>query len=474
MSDIADDKENSDYGYVAEDEMQVEADNADYSSEEAEIQVDESDRILDKYGFDVSYSPETDSYVLRYKDDVLGTVSRDLSAKDFDYDEWIKSRYEEMKQKFSGPMELQFKNYELYEYVTSDNFKGAFEGGYRDGNKIVTVNYYLKPENRDKLGEFLGQKYNFPAERLNDLIKDMTSVSNYEAISTGEHEINHFFDDKNFGTRLYDLPPQYMAKLGMLTEIKSNMKEVGLALDMYAVTGDEKYFDVLNNITPESLEEIKSAAREAREEGNPVDPQFIAGMVYSGWLEKNNQAGKRYSEQAYAVSTPKNHRYPLFALEDNADAQKRYVERVREMFGDVMGLGDVSQAVNPNFELNEDLQGRLDYDLETELMHEYALIRNENLKKIMTHNAVNAEQYAKNLVEYFQRVQIVDKDGIKRTADENALLEAYLDSILQDNSLAETKDITPAESVNDDTLHRQAPCDGNTYMAMSQRKQKQR
>lgn len=458
MSDITDDKENTDNDYVTEEE----------------IQVDEADRILDKYGFDVSYLPETDSYVLRYKDDVLGTVSRDLSSRDFDYDEWIRSRYDEMKQKFGKPMELQFKNYELYEYVTSDDFKGALAAGYRDGNKIVMVSYFLKPENRDKLEEFLGQKYGLSPENTDKFIKDMTSESDYETIATGEHEINHFFDDKEFGTRLYDLPPQYVARLGMLTEIKSNMKEAGLALDMYAVTGNEKYFDTLRNISPESVEEIKSAARKARTDGSPVDTQFVAGMVYSGWLEKNNQAGKKYSKQAYAVATAKNHRYPLFALEDNADAQKRYVERVRDMFGDVMGLGDVSQVVDPNFKLNEDLQDQLDYDLESELMHEYALIRNDNLKKIMTHNAVNAEQYSKNLVEYFQKVQGVDKDGIKRTTEENALLEAYLDNILQDNSVAENKDITPAESVNDDTLHCQAQCDANTYMALLKSRQKQK
>ena len=273
--------------------------------------------------------------------------------------------------------------------------------------------YKMPDDEREACVALLHEKYEFSKEQADKAIAYLTSEDVVERMLQAEHELTHMEDDKKYANRQYDLPPEYLAKLNMLTEIKANMVMAGGALDMYETTGELKYFDNLS-LDPEDVKILKNVLQK-----NPDMPnkrEFVAKFVYDGWMNDNNIIGSHYLAQAYAISSPKFNKYPLWALVDNQDAQNKYHERVDAMFENVYGIGDARKIVNPDFELDDELMKYLVRDNP---------MSNEALRALMTKDAQNAEQYAANIMAYLEKVKAIDADGV-RTEEEIAQLDAYV------------------------------------------------
>lgn len=369
--------------------------------------------LQQKYGFDITYDPRRGKF-FRKQDGQMNTV---LLESDYNREVWNDEHLDNMLYKFSDDTEFNDVNINLYDALKDKNSLQFMS--YDQDTNSVYINHYNIPEGkRDDCIELVMQQYDVTKEQAEKAIDALTSKDINERMMMLEHEISHRDDDKKFGIFQYDIPPEYMAKLNMLTEIKANMVEASYALDMYEATGNAKYFDTLS-LRPEDVAELK----ETLEKNSDMEGrrEFVAKFVYDKWLEQNNQEGKVYSEQAYVIASPTTNSYPIWALQDNPQALAQYHERASAMFENVLGFGDVRKIANPDFELNEDLSMRLAFD---------NIMRNDALRELMTKDAQNAEQYAANIMAYLKKVKEADADGI-RSQEEIAQLDAYLQQITQ-------------------------------------------
>lgn len=373
------------------------------------------DFLQQKYGFDITYDPDRQKFILRK--DGVSTYIDDI---DLSQDEWNDEHLDHMRQKFSDDTR--------FEYVTADFYNALKEGNtmplmsYED-NKVTAYQYTLNEDERELCADIIQEKLGCDRERSEQIINLYISDNLVSKIASAEHELSHLEDDKKYGNTQYDLPPEYMARLDMMTEIKASMTEAGLALDVYKATGDLSYFDNLIIDTTD----LKTNLKENPDMENKET--YVAQYVYDKWLETYNKEGSLYYQQAYNNASPSYNRYPLWALQENSQTLAQYHERTDAMFENIIGLGDVRKIANPDFELNEELKWDLDCD---NIMNVYTL------RKLMTKDAQNAKQYIENLLAYLEKVKAADADGI-RTPEEIKQLDEHLSNVSQTQT---TKDNT--------------------------------
>ncbi len=400
----------------------------------------QADNLQQKYGFDVVYDPKDDMFMLHQNKngDIL------LVNQDIDISEWNDSHLDDMTDTFSEKSKIEYKDVDLYKAIRDDQ---ALLSASYSGDNIVTINnYQMDEDDREDCVQMLMEKYEIDEEKAQAAIETLLHGKDnlISFLSYGEHEGQHLNNHKNSGARQYDLPPEYMAKIDMMDEISANMLQAGLALDMYKATGDVKYFDDLLSIDTEGL---KKALQENPDMENKE--AFVAKYVNNQWLKQHNtehyneETGKMeisgiYSQQAYLLSSPNLHNYPVWAMAENSNTIKQYHERVDAMFENIMGLGDVRKYVTPDFELNSALKQQL---------AEESLIDAEILKKIMVQDAQNAEQYSENMTAFFNKIREIDIDGV-RTPEEAAMLDEYIKQSVQKYDMAHTLPESQTEKPN--------------------------
>ena len=401
----------------------------------ANTDASENASLEDKYGFDMRYSDEHKVFALS-QDGATNLGVRDI---DIDPQAWQAQNQELMDKTFTGKTEYMVEHVDLYEYL-SDQFEGRTKedikenyffvrASYNQNNGINSVQYDIAPENYDKCVDLMCQSLDMDKEtaaKIIDRVTDPNSVDPITYMSRMDHEDSHRFDHQNNKTFQYDLHPEYMAKLDMLSEVRANIVQAGLAYDMYKATGNLNHFDALSIDT----KEIKEALAQNPNMENPKE--FIAQSVFNKWMDTYNRDDSPYSQLAYDHVSPKNTTYPLYAFVKSPEAEKEYHERVAEMFKDIYEIGDVRQCIDPDFKLNDKLQDQLTADIKD-------ILPNDNLRQLMAQNIAEGEYISKDFTEYAQAVREVYKDDGIRTPDETA----RLGKILQDKlKTSEPLDVT--------------------------------
>jgi hypothetical protein len=448
------------------------------------IKSDEDYDFQNKYGFNITYDPEKDNfrigqYMYSYGyDDTDGEykhiyVSKELdkdsrklgdkhlsltgnvyitnTMKPYNYDYTyyhdellLPSRLDISKSlrhnQTTIPVNVHVDDYYDYiEHNIEDEDRTIYEGvqGYYNSSGVHINVPGMSLENYEKYID----EYNPSAEILEKVINFISKYSSFTEIqSSYEHEMTHAMDDRFHGINQYDLPPQYMTKLNMLTEIRANLTQAGLAFDMYKATGNMEYFK-LGTI---DMTEVKETLQQNPNMENPEG--YIADYVYKHWLEKYNRTGSIYSKQAENFGFS----YTAFALDDTQDSLNRYYDRVGSMFEHIEGLGDVRKYVNPDFELNDDLHS-MTKGFGALGNSKGPYIINDNLKAMMKNNANNAEAYSKNLMAYLELVKKVDSDGY-RTDAERAELDKYMqEHMAPQNNTTNNVTNTYQSRINSDT-----------------------
>ncbi len=384
-----------------------------------------SDPLFKKYDFEIVYIPDIQQFAIKSH----GKEVR-IKETDLDIEEWNDKYQQNLASKFSK--ETKYTDINVYDYLQNEvaqKEEAQKKGDYRiarvmpamaySDNNIYIYHYDVPEDKIEECNQLMQKVYGINSETAARIIDywRQTPDDAVARISEHEHELTHKEDDKLYDNSRYDLPPEYMAKLNMLTEIKANMVQAGFALDMYEATGNMKYFDKLS-IYPEAMEELKTTLKENPNMDNKRE--YVAKFVYDKWLGTNNIADAEYSNQAFLAVNPQTHEYPLWAMADNQEAHDRYCERAMAMFENVFGIGDVRKVVNPDFKLNDDLQIMLECC--------NTIGNNETLRAIMAKDAQNANQCIENLKAYLEKIKTIDSDGI-RTPEEIAQLDAYLKQV---------------------------------------------
>lgn len=369
----------------------------------------EKSTLEQKYGFDIVYDAATQNFTLNSDGNPITLKESDLTPE-----AWNEKYIAAAKAKFGDSVKFETINIDLYKAL-DNHLKVGERAKYSNEEDTISIyNYYIPEGKRKDCIALYAKQYGLTPERAEEMMDSMLDTAS--RISDLEHEVSHRDDDKKFDNNRYDIPPEYMAKLDMMTEIKANMVQAGYALDMYKATGDLKLFDSLSINASDLKAALKNNPNMENKEA------FVAQYIYDEWLKNHNKINTHYSQQAFMAATPHRHEYPLWALENNPQALEKYNARVSAMFENIEGLGDVRKIANPNFELN--------YGLKVQLDSVNIIKENENLHALMTKDAQNAHQYAANIIAYLKKVKEVDADGV-RTSEEIAQLDAYLQQAIQ-------------------------------------------
>lgn len=249
------------------------------------------------------------------------------------------------------------------------------------------------------------------------------------------HELSHRDDDRIGAMGLINKSPVHAAKINMLSEIKANMVEAGIALQEFRETGSLDGFDKISNA------DLSSIKKELEENPNAENiEQKIAAQTYTSWLERHNKEGAIYSNQAFTavIATNRDSYSAAGKLTDSQALDNEYYKTVDKMFKDVPGLGDVRGCVKPDFALNEELQNKI---------NEY-IGRDKtvtDLMNLVVSGAENARQANREIKEFLKPIQKADKDGI-RTPEEQKKIDAHIAKTLLEKTGRQTqKSETPVK-----------------------------
>ena len=221
----------------------------------------------------------------------------------------------------------------------------------------------------------------------------------------------------------------------MLSEIKANMVEAGIALQEFRETGSLDGFDKISNA------DLSSIKKELEENPNAENiKQKIAAQTYTSWLERNNKEGAIYSNQAFTavIATNRDSYSAAGKLTDSQALDNEYYKTVDKMFKNVPGLGDVRGCVKPDFELNEELQNKI---------NEY-IGRDKTITDLMNlvvSDAENARQANREIREFLRPIQQADKDGV-RTSEEQEKIDTHIaKTLLEKTGRVQKKSATPVK-----------------------------
>ncbi|MBQ9034809.1 MAG: hypothetical protein IJ099_02455 [Alphaproteobacteria bacterium] len=379
-------------------------------------QTENKSELMQEFGFEIIYNPVTDSFILRQD----GQPDIDLAGKNsIDYNEYKSDLKQELDDIFEKSLSYTIEKRDLYETLKNYPFLAAY---YDMDNGIHVIEYTLKEENRESCMRILQERGLSAKEAKNTIDRLINHNNALENQSKLLHELSHREDQLKYGNKTYDLPPKYMAKLDMMSEIKANMIQAGFALEWYKKTGSLEAFDYLNC----DMTEVKKALQN-KNMSDEETKALIVTTVQQNWLKANNNDDSYYVEQAYIQASPQCHDYPIWAIEDNNDSQKRYHQRVMDMFQNVPKLGNVNKYINSDFQLNQNLEKNLNPQC------------NENLKILMKTDLQNAEQCSQNIKHYLQMIAAAYADG-KLSPEESKEIATYLRGTINNRKKHNTSD----------------------------------
>ena len=390
-------------------------------------------KILEDLGIEISYNKDDKAYIIENEENIIKVTEGELNHNK------LKRDYEKAQdEKFSRPTEFKEETVDLAQIIQEEKEMGMApvasyspEDNSINKRKIVIEDKQVwedafarqYDQQETEVKEVSENKETYIAaqmEAIERLAENVSEQLNSPTII--EHEKNHRDDDKIGVFKTYDITPQMSAKLNMLTEIKSNMVEAGLALKEFRETGSLEGFDKISNA---KIEEIKEELSQNPNAENIE--QKIAAAVQKSWLEKNNVENSAYSEQAYVYAAGEKvasfdssqkiqDSYSAAAkLTDSQALNDEYLRIVDEMFKDVPGLGDVRSAVNPHFELNSALSQNIKEDVGLDQ-------KSEGLFNMIADGCRNVKQATRKIGQFLKIFKQADKDG-ERTETEQKKID---------------------------------------------------
>ncbi len=366
-----------------------------------------SQKNIELTGYDIKYNKGDygDEWDIKSKNG--GTI---ISAEDMDYDAIAKIYREEHEKLFSQPLKYIDTTVSIKDFtiVTEDRVKPIY-GGYMEYENAILIPHYTL-EGKDELADSIVKVCNYSKEQADSLVMAMyNTVNNEESIEhTKLHEKTHH-DDYEKGYFVPDLPLEYMYKLHMLKEIKANMTEGGLSLEDYEKDGKLSHFGWINH----EVDTLELQKRLSKEDDATERKDIVGEYFFNKWLEEYNVENSVYTYQTmdmiWGGGLPVQQFFLMENMNDDSEGfRQEYLRRVNDMFSDVYGLGDMRGVINPDFELNPQLQ------MQVESM------KDGGLKDLTKNSSTIAEGYQR-IAGLLSVVRDCDADGV-RTQEEQDLI----------------------------------------------------
>lgn len=381
------------------------------------MQQDINNRVLAIENFNILYDDKYEAYLFTTTDNDNFLI---IEKDDFNQQKKHKEYMQKLKETFKKPTE-----------IISTNLTDLYAAYFCGFNRIEI--------DKDAIAQ-----YSLVGNRIevdNEIASDIESGIAYASIIS--HEKQHRNNDKK-GLNENNLSAEYMAKRNMMNEISANLAQASLALKYYQNAGSLEGFKFLAHCGQESITNISNYITNP-DNKDKLDTKecygFIVKNIQDGWLKRNNVAGAKYSDMALPSASD--------AYKFNFDSQNEYNRQIKLMFSDIKGMGDVSEFINPDFELNDRLKDKINANL-------YADARFNIFVQNVTDGAKNSKEAFAMLQKAVKPVKKADADGV-RTPEEQKEIDNMIQTILSkrrlnqdgDNISAKTNpDVKPNSQIN--------------------------
>lgn len=301
-------------------------------------------------GYNVSYHKLRNGSHDKWEDCWIIDTENDYMVLEgpLNYDEIAKKYKEENKKIFSEPVKYVSETRGLDYFCSQAESINPVYGEYSHEDNTITI-YQYSLKGKKKLVDEIMKVRNYPREKADSLVMtiyDESHDSDWIA-SCKEHEKAHYSDCLK-GLMIPNLPGYHMNHLDCMTEIHGTMAQAAFALEQYEKDGK------LSHFAPVNLEvDTLDLQRQLLKESNPEKRKKLVGKyIFDKWLDTWNVEGSAYSNGIVASRVP-----VVYYLDpNNLEFRKEYLRRANEMFADVGYLGDMRDVINPDFELNPQLQ----------------------------------------------------------------------------------------------------------------------
>jgi hypothetical protein len=298
-------------------------------------------------GFDIRYNPTDNTYGA--ETDNSGFL---IFPDELNYDKIAEIYLAEQAQRFANPTEYVVDSMGINDVLKEE---GCSVAEYDFESNQITIHHITmqgKEEAVAKVMEVTNRNEHEADSLVNVIYQEMTNQDFVESVR--EHEESHR-DDFEKNLFIPNIPAKYLAKLRCLTEVKATMTQAGRALEQYSKDGNVAHFAPVNcEVDTLTLQnELKEHTFE------DTQKQHTGKFIFDKWMETYNVENSPYSQQIASVTANDymniESSFVGTHIEDTKEAHQEYLRRVDEMFKDVKYLGDMRSVINPDFELNQQL-----------------------------------------------------------------------------------------------------------------------
>lgn len=310
---------------------------------------------LDATGYDIHYRANGDRFVVTTANGG-GFV---ITDKAMNYNKIAESYLAQQKEIFSKPTQYITDTISIAQMCAdnvSENGVSFTSGEFNNEENTIRM-YRVTLEGKEAVVDSIMKVLKYPQQRAERLVMEIyNEVNNPEFNASNlDHEESHLSDYEN-NFFIPNLPTKYMNALSCLTEIKASMTQAGRALEQFEKDHNPAHFAPVNlNVDTLQLQKQLSAEKDVSKH-----KEIVGSYIFQNWLDTYNREDAWYSLHiANSIMFQPRDAETLFLqknIQDTPDAHQEYLRRVNKMFSDVKYLGDMRAVINPDFELNPQMQ----------------------------------------------------------------------------------------------------------------------
>lgn len=402
---------------VVEGKYYIERKKGNYKEKKDKLSPKETEQIKEniaRTGMDIRYNKKRDFFTLR-KDGTHNLYSakhvNDLRVRQ--WQDWHDSLY-------SNPPKI------TKEYIPIKDYLSTLKGVFYNGCDSIVIRIPTQ-ENKAEAVRAIMKTQNLSLAEADSVINEIFELGTNETYIKyiEEHEKSHV-EDYAKGIFKPDISCKRFAQLEMLTEVKATMSMAGLALQYYKETGDLSHFAYINGKL--DAPKLQNDLRDGKAGSNPE--LYVAKFIFDEWLGKYNKSGTEYSEQAKELTILNADKDITQNIGDSPVVYQEYLRRVNLMFSDVKGLGDVTQAINSDFELNPQLQKWAEDE------------EKGGFSDMMSHGSVQED--INRIKDFLLVIRDLDQGKKRRTPETQAAIDKAIENLKQ----PKTFDMTQLMNLN--------------------------
>lgn len=361
---------------------------------------------LDATGYDIHYHADDDYFIVT----TANGGGFFINDETMDYNKIAELYLAEQKEIFSQPTQYINDTVSIAQMCAdnvSENGVSYTKGEFDNAKNTIRL-YHVTLEGKEAVVDSIMKVLKYSQQKADSLVMEIyNEVNNPEyTASVRDHEESHLSDYQN-NLFIPNLPTKYLTALYCLTEIKATMTQAGKALELFEQDHNTAHFAPANL----GVDTLHLQKQLSEEKDVSKHKEIVGSYIFKEWLNTYNKEDAWYSlhiaNSIMFQSLSTQGHFLQTHIEDTPSAHQEYLRRVHEMFSDVKYLGDMNSVINPDFELNPQMQKK----------------RGASFAPLTQNSLSTAEAYQR-IADLLTVVRDCDADGVRTQQEQDLINDA--------------------------------------------------